>query len=76
MEKMVALHVSIVGEHPGIRTKNRVSIPPYVPWTAAATKAEEEGGPFDGCSVLLSIVDLPFGAPIDYTHCVLEGVVK
>ncbi len=29
-----------------------------------------------GTSTLSTIVDLPLGAPIDYMHCVLEGVVK
>ena len=46
---------------------------------AAADKAEEEGGVVDGIkgkSVLSSVINLAIGFPIDYMHCVLEGVVK
>ncbi len=32
--------------------------------------------PLCSTSTLSKIVDLPLGAPIDYMHCVLEGVVK
>ncbi len=45
----------------------------------AAKKAELEGRKLfgiKGTSTLSKIVDLPLGAPIDYMHCVLEGVVK
>ena len=45
---------------------------------AAAVTATEHA-PVEGIkghSVLSSFVDLPLAAPIDYMHCVLEGVVK
>ncbi len=44
----------------------------------SATQAERGGivNGIKGRSSLFSIVDLATGAPIDYMHCVLEGVVK
>lgn len=45
----------------------------------AAIEAEEEGiivNGIKGKSALSPIIDLSLGTPIDYMHCVLEGVVK
>jgi len=42
-------------------------------------KAEREAtivNGIKGVSPLSTLVDLATGAPIDYMHCVLEGVVK
>ena len=44
----------------------------------AAIPAKVECSIVDGIkgkSVLSQVVDLPVGAPIDYMHCVLEGVI-
>ncbi len=44
-----------------------------------AKQAERKGRVIKGIkgrSVITSILDLPLGAPVDYMHCVLEGVVK
>lgn len=72
--------------HPGVRVGCVQTYPPgsYAKRTVdsiklAANKAERESAIIDGIkgnSILSKIVDLPFGAPIDYMHCVLEGVVK
>ena len=45
----------------------------------AARKAEEKGEAVDdikGKSALSKLVNLVDGTPIDYMHCVLEGVIK
>lgn len=45
----------------------------------AAIKAETEHTIVDGIkgkSVLTNVIDLVDGAPVDYMHCVLEGVMK
>ena len=44
-----------------------------------AVTAQNKGSPhlgIKGNSVFTSIVDWEFGAPVDYMHCVLEGVTK
>lgn len=72
--------------HPGVRIGLTHTYPPgtnYAPRTTdsfvlSAAQAEN-GGIVNGIkrrSSLFSIVDLATGAPIDYMHCVLEGVVK
>ena len=71
--------------HPG-KWINAMVYPPgtnYPPRTAASIRAAaeraEEDAPIEGIkshSILSSIVNLPLAAPIDYMHCVLEGVIK
>ena len=69
--------------HPGKWTNTRVCPPGtnYPPRTAASIKAAAvsatEDVPVEGIkghSILSSIVDSLLTAPIDYMHCVLEGV--
>ena len=73
--------------HPGERIAFAQTYPPGTVYPArttlslqiAAEQAERsrkivEG--VKGSSVLASVLDLPIGAPIDYMHCVLEGVAK
>ena len=73
--------------HPGKRINHTQTYPPGTDYTlrttqsmrVAAAKAEKESSVVNGIkgpSVIASIVDIAFGAPIDYMHCVLEGVVK
>lgn len=72
--------------HPGLRVGRLQTYPPgsYTLRTStsikmAADKAEKDIAVIDGIkgsSILAKIVDVPLGAPTDYMHCVLEGVVK
>ncbi len=73
--------------HPGVRIGRIQTYPPGIEYPkrttqslkSSAVKAERQRTVVDGIkgtSILSSIVDLASGAPIDYMHCVLEGVVK
>ena len=72
--------------HPGVWTTSRYYLPgsDYPPRTNAAVlldaqKADETKcivNGIKGKSVLSKIVDLVRGVPVDYMHCVLEGVTK
>lgn len=45
----------------------------------SAAKAEAQGSAvfgIKGHSVLYGVISLPYGVPIDYMHCLLEGAVK
>ncbi len=70
--------------HPGEKTQ---TYPPGTEYTLRTTRsmkadgaeADREGkivNGIKGSTVLASLVDLASGSPIDYMHCVLEGVVK
>ena len=73
--------------HPGVRIGNTQTYPPgrvydsrsTISMKTAAAKAERDATVVDGikgASILASMVDLATGTPIDYMHCILEGVVK
>ena len=72
--------------HPGVWTTSRYYLPgtPYPLRTnasvvKAAEDAIESGGVVEGIkgkSVLSGVVDLVDSIPVDYMHCVLEGVTK
>ena len=75
-------------EDPGeIITRGQRIYPPSAPHQPrteteikrCASEAETNGEVVLGIkwhSVLQGVVNIPFGIPIDYMHCVLEGVVK
>lgn len=73
--------------HPGVRIGHTQTYPPSTFYQArtvesikkTAKQAERKGRVIKGIkgrSVITSILDLPLGAPVDYMHCVLEGVVQ
>ena len=73
--------------HPGIRIGHTQTYPPGIEYTLrttdsiklAAAKTERDKTVVEGIkgrTILASMVDLAAGAPTDYMHCVLEGVVK
>ena len=64
-------HVYLPGTHYPRRTHNSI--------VQAGIQAEQDGEAVDGIkgrSPLVGVVDLVKGIPIDYMHCVLEGVTK
>lgn len=74
-------------EHPGVRIGRTQTYPPGTDYPSRTTEtimkfaseAEEKKEVvkgIKGISVLASLVDIACGAPIDYMHCILEGVVK
>ncbi len=72
--------------NPGVRTTSRYYLPQHhydlrtndsviINANEADSKGEVTCG-IKGHSVLSGIIDLVQGVPIDYMHCILEGVVK
>ena len=70
--------------HPGIRIERTQTYLPGKDYALRATQSMKSDGARDGIivnrikgtTILASLVDLASGSPIDYMHCVLEGVVK
>ena len=64
-------HVYLPGTHYPRRTHNSI--------VQAGIQAERDGEVVDGIngrSPLVGVVNLVKGIPVDYMHCVLEGVIK
>ena len=73
--------------HPGIRIEHTQTYPPGTDYLIRTTESMKSDGRraerdkiivngIKGTTILSPLVDLASGCPIDYMHCVLEGVVK